>query len=447
MKIKKLSFLMVIVLAFSLILSACSSSKTTNNSSKSNKDNTSTSSSDQASGTDSSNQDVTIVWARGKDTTNATKDMLAAFEKKYPHIHVKLQEEPNDTGKQHDAYVTAFNAKSSAIDVINMDVVWPAEFAQAGYTLPLDRFIQQDNVDLSQYNKGALSAAQFDGKQWALPLFIDAGVLFYRTDLVKTPPKTWDALIKDAKSLQGKNGTKYGMLLQAKQYEGLVCNAVEYLGSYGGGFIDKNGKVSVNSPQAIKGLKELKKVAIDSGITPKNITNFTEPETDSSFIEGQSVFARNWPYMWADAQDKTKSKIVGKVGVAALPAGDSGSASALGGWQMGINKYSKHPQAAWTFVKFMTGVEGEKIQSISGGSSPAIMSLYQDPDVLKANPFFKQQGFQDAVANATSRPVAPNYQKISSIIQIHVSKLLAGQETAEQSAANMESEMKAAMNQ
>ncbi|WEG13047.1 ABC transporter substrate-binding protein [Pullulanibacillus sp. KACC 23026] len=441
MRVKKLSVLMVIILAFSLFLSACSSSK----------DNASTSASDNSSNgkssSDSSSKDVTIVWARGKDTTNATKDMLAAFEKKYPHIHVKVLEEPNDTGKQHDAYVTAFNAKSSAIDVINMDVVWPAEFAQAGYTLPLDRFIQQDHVDLSQYSQGALSAAQFNGKQWALPLFVDAGVLFYRTDLVKTPPKTWDDLIADAKQLQGKNGTKYGMLLQADQYEGLVCNAVEYLGSYGGAFINKDGKVSVDTPQAIKGLTELKKIAVDSGITPSNITNFQETDTDNSFIQGQSVFARNWPYMWADANDKTKSKIVGKVGVAALPSGDAGTASALGGWQMGINKYSKHPQEAWKLVEFMTGLEGEKIQSISGGSAPAITSLYSDPDVLKANPFFKQKGFQEAVANATSRPVAPNYQQISSIIQIHVSKMLAGQETPAQAAANMQKEMEAAMKQ
>lgn len=435
---KKLNLLMVVMLAFGLMLAACSSSKEMTSPKDNDKGSTATETQDK---------DVTIVYARGKDTTDATQKMVDAFEAKYPHIHVKIQEEPNDTGQQHDAYVTAFNAKSSAIDVINMDVVWPAEFAQAGYTLPLDRYIQQDNVDLSDYNKGALSAAQFNGKQWALPLFVDAGILFYRTDLVKTPPKTWDDLIKDAKELQGKNGTKYGFVLQAKQYEGLVCNAVEYIGSYGGAFIDSNGKVAVNTPQTIKGLKELKKIAVDSGITPDNVTNFTEPETETAFIEGQTVFARNWPYMWASSNDKTKSKVVGKVAVAPLPSGDSGSASALGGWQMGINKYSKHPKEAWEFLKFMTGKEGEKILTINGGSAPAIMSLYQDQDVLAANPFFKEKGFQDAIANAVSRPVAPNYQEISSIIQIHVSKMLAGQETPEECAANMEKEMKAAMNQ
>lgn len=431
---KKFNLLTVVVLVLGLLLTACSSHKDESTSGQS------------GGGTPSKEKkDVTIVWARGKDTTQATKKMVEAFEKKYPHIHVKIQEEPNDTGKQHDAYVTAFNAKSSAIDVINMDVIWPAEFAQAGYTLPLDRFIQQDNVDLSTYNKGALSAAQFNGKQWALPLFIDAGILYYRTDLVKTPPKTWDELIQMAKQSQGKNGTKYGFILQAKQYEGLVCNAVEYIGSYGGKFIDENGNVTVHSPETIKGLKEMKKIVDEADITPNNVTNFEEPETEASFIEGQAVFARNWPYMWASSNDKEKSKVSGKVAVAPLPNGDKGSASALGGWQMGINKYSKHPKEAWKFLKFMTGPEGEKIQAISGGSAPAIMSLYKDPDVLKANPFFREKGFQDAVANATSRPVAPNYQEVSSIIQIHVSKMLAGKETPEAAASNMEKEMKSAM--
>ena len=431
---KRINFLFVFVLAFALILSACSSSGGSDKGTA-NKGN------DKDS--DSTSKEVTIVWAHGKDTTGADQKAVEAFEKAHPNIHVKVQEMPNDTGQQHDAYVTAFNAKSSSIDVINMDVIWPAEFAQAGYTLPLDRFIQQDNVDLSQYNQGALSAAQFNGKQWAMPLYVDAGLLFYRKDIVKEPPKTWDELIADAKKYQGKNGTKYGFVFQAKQYEGLVCNAVEYVTGYGGKFIDKDNNVVVNSPETIKGLNKMKEIAT-SKFVPDNITTFTEPETETAFIEGQAVFARNWPYLWASSNDKEKSKVVGKVGVAPLPSGDNGSASALGGWMMGINKYSKHPKEAWEFVKFMTGVEGEKIEAINGGKAPTINSLYQDEEVLNANPFFKEKGFQDAIANATSRPVAPNYQEISNIIQIHVSKLLAGQESSEQAVANMEKEMKAA---
>ncbi|HET7658172.1 MAG TPA: ABC transporter substrate-binding protein [Bacillales bacterium] len=443
MKMRSFKLLSIMVLALCFVLSACSSNGSKQSTGDNgNKDTSSKDNSDNT--TDTSSKKVTIVYAHGKDDTQGTAKTIAAFEKKYPNITVKEKIMPNDSGQQHDQYVTAFNAHSSEIDVFDMDVVWPAEFAQAGYTLPLDRFIQKDGLDMSQYNKGALSASQFDGKQWAMPKYIDVGMLFYRKDLVKNPPKTWEELIADAKKYQGQGGTKYGYAMQAKQYEGLVCNASEFIASYGGKFIDKNGNVVVNSPDTIQGLKEMKKI-VNSGFVPSNITTFTEPETENAFIQGQTVMARNWPYMWFDSNDKSKSKVVGKVGVAPLPAGDAGSASSLGGWQTGINKYSKHAKEAWEFLKFMTGPEGEKINAIYGGKAPTVPSLYSDPEVLKANPFFKQKGFQEALNNAVSRPVAPNYQKISGIIQIEVSKMLAGQQSAEQAAKNMETKMKEAM--
>ncbi|WP_419881471.1 ABC transporter substrate-binding protein [Peribacillus sp. B-H-3] len=417
----------------SLALTACSSSDT--------------SSTDKGGEKDSSkgkDEKVTLTYARGKDVTQGTTKMVEAFEKSHPNIKINFKQMPADTGQQHDQYITAFNAKSSEIDVIDMDVIWPAEFAQADYVLPLDRFIQADHIDLNGYNQGALAASQFNGKQWALPKFIDAGLLFYRKDLVKDSdvPKTWDDLLKQAKALKGKGGTKFGYIMQAKQYEGLVCNAVEFVSAYGGQFINEKNEVTVNSPQTIKGLKKLVEVA-KSSVVPGNVTTFTEIESDQAFIEGQTPFLRNWPYEYASANDKEKSKIAGKVGIAPLPAGDKGSGAALGGWMAGINKNSKHPKEAWEFLKFMAGPEGQKIDAIYGGHAPTILSLYNDQDVIKANPTFADKGFQDGLKAAVSRPVAPNYPEISEIIQIHVSKAIAGQETVEQAVQNMEKEMKA----
>ncbi|WP_026693974.1 ABC transporter substrate-binding protein [Peribacillus kribbensis] len=422
--------LLTVFASLSLALAACSSDSSSSN----EKDKNSSS---------SNGKKVTIVYARGKDVTKGTAKMVEAFEKSHKNIDVKFQEMPADTGKQHDQYITAFNAKSTGIDVIDMDVIWPAEFAQADYVLPLDRFIQQDGIDLNEYNQGALAAAQFNGKQWALPKFVDAGLLFYRKDLVKENevPKTWDDLIKQAKAKQGQGGSKFGYIMQAKQYEGLVCNAVEFVSAYGGKFINEKNEVTVNSPETIKGLKKLVEVA-KSSIVPGNVTTFSELETDQAYIEGQSVFVRNWPYEYASANDKEKSKIAGNVGVAPLPAGDKGSAAALGGWMAGINKNTKHPKEAWEFLKFMAGEEGQKIDAIYGGHAPTILKLYQDQDVLKANPTFGDKGFQDGLAAAVSRPVAPNYPEISEIIQIHVSNAIAGKETVEQAVQAMDKEMK-----
>lgn len=393
-------------------------------------------------GDNDNGEKVTVTYSRGKDMTKGTEKMIEAFEKSHPNIDIKLVEKPSDSGQQHDAYITAFNGKSSEIDVFDMDVVWPAEFAQADYVLPLDRFIQKDNIDLSTYNQGALAAAQFNGKQWAMPKFIDAGLLYYRTDLVSEDevPKTWDALLETAKAKKGEGGTKFGYVLQAKQYEGLVCNALEFVSAYGGKFINEKNEVVVNSPETIKGLKKLVEVAT-SDVVPGNVTTFTEVESDQAFVEGQTVLLRNWPYEFASANDEEKSKVAGKVAIAPLPAGDAGSAAALGGWMAGINKYSKHPQEAWEFLKFMTGPEGQKIDAIHGGHAPTILSLYDDEEILKANPTFGDKGFQKGLEAAVPRPVAPNYQEISEIIQIQVSKAIAGEITVEEAAKNMQTEM------
>ncbi|MFY4775721.1 ABC transporter substrate-binding protein [Metabacillus sp. RGM 3146] len=433
MKLLKSSKLMVLAGSLALALAGCSGQ--------------SKSSTEENSGTTkeaAKDNPVTLVYSKGKDVTQGTTKMVEAFEKSHPNIKIKFREMPSDTGQQHDAYVTAFNAKSSEIDVFDLDVVWPAEFAQADYLLPLDRYIQKDNVDLNAYNQGALAASQFNGKQWTLPKFIDAGMLFYRTDLVKKDevPKTWDDLIKQAKAKKGQGGTKFGYVMQAKQYEGLVCDAIEFVAAYGGKFIDEKNQVVVNSPETIKGLKKLVEVA-KSEFVPGNVTNFTEIESDQAFIEGQTPFLRNWPYEYASANDKSKSKIPGKVAIAPLPAGDKGSAAALGGWQAGINKNTKHPKEAWEFLKFMAGAEGQKIDAIYGGHAPTIASLFDDKEVLKANPTFADKGFQAGLAAAVPRPVAANYQEISQIIQIEVSKAIAGSETVEEAVKNMETQMKA----
>ncbi|GAA0614609.1 ABC transporter substrate-binding protein [Virgibacillus siamensis] len=392
----------------------------------------------------SSQEKVKLVYARGRDTTGATQKIVDSFNKSHENIEVELREMPADSGKQHDAYVTMLNAKSSEIDVFDIDVVWPAEFAQAGYTLPLDRFIQKDNVDLSKYNQGALSAAQFNGKQWAMPRYVDAGLLFYRKDLVDQVPKTWDELTAQAKKLQGKKGTDFGYVFQAKQYEGLVTNVVEYVASYGGQILNEKGEVVINSDDTIQGIKKLVEIA-NADYVPGNITTFTEVESETAFIEGESVFIRNWPYQWALANNKEKSEIAGKVGVAPLPAGDEKSAAALGGWMAAINKYSEHKQASWEFLKYLTGPEGQKIMAIEGGKAPSYTPLFEDSEVLEANPFFKNEEFVKGLDAAVSRPVAPNYQEISEIIQVSVSKAIAGQVSVEQAVKNMEKELKAAL--
>lgn len=385
-------------------------------------------------------EQVTIVYARGKDDTGSTQELVKAFEKKHPNIKVKFKEMPTDTGTSHDQYVTMLSAQSSEIDVMDVDVIWPAEFAQAGYLQDLDRFIQRDNIDMSQYIPGAVEAGNYNGKQWAMPKFIDAGLLYYRKDIVKEPPKTWDELIEVAKKQKGEKGTKSGFVMQAAQYEGLVCNFIEFAGAYGGRILDDKGNVVINSPGTVKGLEKMIEV-VKSGAVPGNILAIKEPETHTMYKEGESVLARNWPYMFSILQNPDESKVVDQVGVAPLPKGDKASTAALGGWMMGINKYSKNKEAAWEFVKFVTGPEGQKISALYS-HSPTYLPTYDDPEVQKANPLYADENFVKGVSAAIPRPVSPEYPKISEIIQVEVSNALSGKVSAKEAVKNMEQQLK-----
>lgn len=430
MKLNKKLFGSFLVLLLVVFLAACSGD--------SDSDDT------QDNADSDSDEKVTLTYARGVDTTGATEVLAKAFEKKHPNIEIKFQEMPSDSGEQHDQYVTAFSAKSSEIDVFDADVIWPAEFAQANYALELDRFIEKDNIDMDAYFQGTVEAGKFKGKQWAMPKFTDAGVLFYRTDIVEDPPETWDELVEQAGKLQGEKGTEFGYLMQASQYEGLITNAIEYIGSYGGAVLDEDQNVVVNSPETIKAIEKMQEI-VGSDFVPSNILNFTEIETESAFIEGNAVFARNWPYLQASSNDEEKSKVAGNVGFTTIPAGDDGSTSALGGWMSMINRYTEHPEEAWEFVEFMTGPEGQKITAVEGGSAPTIEALYDDKEVQDAGVTFSEPEFVEVLKNAVPRPVSPIYPKISDIMQIELSKALTGDITAEEAASNMQTKIEAAM--
>ncbi|SER54695.1 carbohydrate ABC transporter substrate-binding protein, CUT1 family [Gracilibacillus ureilyticus] len=442
-QMKKL-FIVVFILLMSVFVMACSEDSGTDSANGTNSDDTENNNTNEENESASNDEEVTLVYARGVDTTGAIDLVIEAFEEKHPNINIEFREMPADTGQSHDQYVTMFSSMSSEVDVFDADVIWPAEFAQANYALELDRFIQRDGIDMDAYFPGTVAAANFNGKQWAMPKFTDAGMLYYRTDIVEEAPETWDDLIKQASELQGEQGTQFGYLMQAAQYEGLVCNYIEFIASYGGQVIDENNNIVVNSPETIKGLEKLAEI-VNSDFVPDNILNFMETETENAWIAGDAVFARNWPYLQASSQDEERSSVVDKVDIAPLPAGDAGHAATLGGWMGMINRYTEHPEEAWEFLKFMTGEEGQKIIAVHGGRAPTLEALYDDPEVQEAGPLFSNPEFVKVLQSAVPRPVTPIYPEISDIMQIEISKFLTGDQTAEEAAQNMQTKMEAAM--
>nr|HPL99379.1 extracellular solute-binding protein [Bacillota bacterium] len=252
-------------------------------------------------------------------------------------------------------------------------------------------------------------AGSYTGKQYTLPYFPDLGLLFFRSDIVSatdaaklvTGNYTYNDLYNMAKNYKGRRGTTDGFVFQAKQYEGLTCNVTEFTG----GLIDIKA-----------GLETMKKF-VTSDFVPKDILNYTEAETHNSFINGKSVFARNWPYqygMLADAPVKTY-----QVGIAPLPKG-----STVGGWLLGINKNSKNAEGAWEFIKYTSGWTGQMIMSRKGAYMPGYNYLLTDERV--ENPLLSYEGLQNAMKATISRPISASYSKVSDTIQVNVHKYLSG---------------------
>lgn len=357
-------------------------------------------------------QTVTLKFAAQADSTPATQAVIDAFNASQSAYKVEWVEMTNDSGQMHDQLLTSLR-DSAEYDIVSLDVVWAGEFAAAGYIEPLDMMMSDAGLKKADYNSGSMASGAYQGKQYVLPFFPDLGLLYIRSDIVSAEDVsklvsgsyTWDDLLAMAEKYAGQGGTEAGIVFQAKQYEGLVCNLTEFTGA----FSDIKG-----------GLEAMKKI-VDSKAVPVDILNYTEGETHTSFIEGKSVFARNWPYQYGMIKGDDSNITPDQVTVAPLPKGDT-----VGGWLLAINKQSVNKEGAFEFIKFLAGEEGQKIMSTKGGYVPGWNTLLNDADVAAANPMLTMDGFKAAVANTIPRPVSAEYSKLSDTIQINAHKYLSG---------------------
>ena len=360
---------------------------------------------------------------------------------------VKLFTPPQSTTDILALFRQMFAAKSSDLDVINVDVVWPG-------------MIKDHLLDLKPYSKGVekehfpsiVANNTADGRLIAMPWFTDAGLLYYRKDLLEKhgekAPTTWEDLAATAKKIQDAerkagNADMQGFVFQAKAYEGLTCDAVEWLWSYGGGnVVDDKGNITVNNPKAAKALNTA--ASWIGTIAPTGVLNYGEEDARGVFQSGNAVFMRNWPYAWSLGNGKD-SKIAGKIGVSALPKGgaDGKNAATLGGWQLAVSKYSKHPKEAADLVMYMTSKEIQKERAIKGSYNPTIPSLYQDKDVLAAAPFFGD--LYNVFTSAVPRPATATglkYNEVSAAFWNATHDVLSGKEKAETSLGKLEGKLK-----
>jgi multiple sugar transport system substrate-binding protein len=383
--------------------------------------------------------EVELVFAAGNDPSGATETLVAEYNEAHPGVTVKFQAMPANTDTQHDSYVTYLSARSSDIDLYSLDVIWTAEFARAGWIVELPGAM----VPEDEFLKGPVESVTYEGGIYAVPWFTDAGVLYYRRDLLEEAgvnvPETWDEFRAACEDVASPAGLE-GFVWQGARYEGLVCDFLEFLWGVGGTLDEET--ILQRPDEAERGIVaalNLMSGFIEDGITPDGVLTYKEEDSRRLFTEGQALFLRNWPYVWSMVEGE-ESKIKGAGGVAPLPhAAGQTSYSTIGGWNVALSAYSEHPDEALEFLSFITGERSLELRAIEGGYLPTRRATYADEDVLAANPYFAS--FFEVFQNTRNRPRSPHYPRMSDVIQENVHRVLTGELEATTAAGEIVSQL------
>lgn len=353
------------------------------------------------------------------------RELLARFEEENPGIRVKDETLPASSDEQHQFFVINLEGKSADFDVLSMDVTWVPEFARAGWLADLSALLPPQ--ERGDFFPGPLAAVTWEGRIHAVPWYIDAGLLYYRRDLLEkygfAPPGSWRELVEQSRFVTDREKDLYGFVWQGKQYEGLVCNVLEYLWSNNGDVL-RDGEVVIDSGENAAALGFMRDLIARYRVTPPLVTTLVEEPARHIFGNGRALFMRNWPYA-RHIFEQEGSPVRGKVGVAPLPAFPGGkSAPALGGWQLGVNRNSRHPEAAQRLVRYLTSPPAQKRLALTIGYNPTRRSLYRDRELREKRPFIAS--LEGIFEKARPRPVTPYYMMITDVMQSEFSAALAG---------------------
>jgi len=390
---------------------------------------------------------VTIHFAGDSDVGEGgrwTKALAQEWAQKTGNT-VDYISRPNDASATLQLFQQYWAAKSGDVDVYMVDVIWPG--IAAPHAVDLKKYFKED--ELKEHFPRIVENNTVKGKLVAMPFFTDAGVLYYRTDLLekygyKEPPKTWEELAEMAKKIQdGERQAGHpdfqGFVFEGKASESVTCNAIEWIYSYGGGtIIDPDKKVTINNPNAIKALEAAK--AWVGTICPQGVVSYGEEEARNIWQAGNAAFMRNWPYAYALGQDP-KSVISGKFAATVVPKGgaDGKNAACLGGWNLMVSAYSKNPEVAADLVRYLTSTAAQKKRAIELSQLPTRPEVYKDQDVLAKNPWFANA--VEILNNAIARPstvTGADYNQVSTIFFQSVNKVLTGGEAAPQAVSDVE---------
>lgn len=389
-------------------------------------------------------EEVTITFYCNPSKNGGVEAAVAAFEAANPNIHVEIVEFPSDTNQKKTTLSSIFQAQDDSADVFMMDCTWPDEFISAGWLLPLDGLYTDE--ELKEFIPGIMDIC-FDsnGTMYAIPEYLNAGVLVYRDDLLKKynyePAKTWEELIEQCKVImQGEaaEGNPISGFTSAwMEYEGLTCCIFEFMWDYGAKFA-ANGNCTLDSKEAQEGLNVMRRM-VEEGITDPGIRGYKWADSQAIFNAGSAIYMRDWPSAYKNAINPEKSSVSDSVGVTVLPSGPAGSFTTNGGWYIAVNAFTSQPEAAKQFAKFICGYEGQVAYSTLSGDLPTRPATYSD----KAFEGSLVPQLAEIALTTTSRPSSAYYSEISAEIYTNGALVIDGTKTAEEATKDMTTNIQA----
>lgn len=382
-----------------------------------------------------------IFLASGKDTTGTMQAQLDKWNAEHPDEKVTLVELPESADEQRRLFIQNAQSQSDAYTVLNMDVIWTAEFAANQWIdeLPADQF------PLDQMIPAVVESGKYFNRLYAVPYNTNAGLLFYRKDLLDQvgaqPPKTWDemaSICEKVKALPEAAGI--GCYAgQFDKYEGLTVNFSEAVDSAGGQVVGADGKPNVNTEEAKKGLQFLVD-GFASGLIPQEAITYKEEEGRRAFQDGKLVFHRQWPYQWVLAnQTDGSSKVAGKFGVAALPGLTGPGVSTLGGANLAISKFGKNKATALDFIKWFSNPENARQNMEANSLAPVYSELYEDSALQEKFPYLT--ALKESLSTARARPRVVYYGDTTAAIQENAYAALTKAKTVDQALADMQKQL------
>jgi trehalose/maltose transport system substrate-binding protein len=370
--------------------------------------------------------------------------MLAQYMELCPNVVASALESPDLVTDRLGLYIQFLGSRSPAVDIYNIDVIWPSIVEE--HMVDFYDYVAPDSETVTQHFPSIIENNTVDGRLVGMPWYIDAGLLYYRTDLLEKydleVPQTWAELEQAAKMIQeGEraegNAEFWGYIWQGKLGEPTTVNSLEWQVSNGGGrIISPEGEVQVNNPETIEAIERAARWIGE--ISPTTVLGHTPPDSQRLWEAGNAAFMRNWAFVYAQS-NKEGAATAGKFAVAPLPAGPTGErAATLGGWQLAVSKYSQHPDAAVSLVMYLTSYEGQKQMAEDINYSPTIAALYEDSDLLSIT-FFNQ--VRDVFQNAVARPSTISqgrYNDVSTEYANAVYNVLTGQTDARTALEDLE---------